>query len=64
MKFMLEELEEWLDTQNKQGNLPDLGEGKEPQEIEVVSNGFLFGVTPDWKYGRYEIQCRLLYVVD
>lgn len=59
-----EELEEWLDTQNKEGNLPDLGDGKTAEAIEVVSNGFLFGVTSDWKYGRYEIQLRLLYEVE
>lgn len=59
-----EGLEEWLETQNRQGLLPTLPNGKYAERIEVTSNGYLFGVTQDMKYGRYEIQCRLLYEVD
>ena len=59
-----EELEEWLETQNQTGNLPTLDSGKVAEEIQITSNGFLFGVTQDMKYGRYELQCRLLYEVE
>lgn len=59
-----EELEEWLETQNKNGNLPTLDGGRVADSIEIISSGYLFGVTQDMKYGRYEIQCRLLYETD
>lgn len=59
-----ERLEEWLIEQSKTGNLPELGEGKYAEKIEVVSNGYLFGITEDMKYGRYQMQCRLYYEVD
>ncbi|MBQ3418850.1 MAG: hypothetical protein IJH31_01805 [Erysipelotrichaceae bacterium] len=59
-----EKLEEWLEKQNIDGNLPKLGEGKEAESIDVLSNGYLFGITPDMKYGRYEVRCRLLYEIE
>lgn len=59
-----ENLQEWMEEQNSVGNLPNLSEGKEADRLEITSNGYLFGVTPDMKYGRYQIQCRLLYTVD
>lgn len=59
-----EKLEKWLDTQNRNGNLPTLGDGKYADSIEVTSNGYLFGITQDMRYGRYELQCQLLYEVD
>lgn len=58
------ELEEWLDDQVKNGNLPILDDGKEATLLEVTSNSYLFGVTQDMKYGRYQIQCRLVYDAD
>lgn len=59
-----EKLEEWLEEQNRVGNMPTLDEGKYADKIEVTSNGYLFGVTEDMRYGRYNIQCRLLYEID
>lgn len=59
-----EKLEEWLEEQNRKGNMPLLSDGKYADTIEVTSNGYLFGVTQDMRYGRYEIQCRLLYEID
>lgn len=59
-----EELQEWLEEQNDLDNLPHLGDGKQANRIEIMSNGYLFGVTQDMKYGRYQIQCRLLYEVE
>ena len=59
-----EEFADWLEEQNDLDHLPDLGEGKQATKIEVTSNGYLFGITQDMKYGRYQIQCRLLYEVE
>lgn len=59
-----EEFADWLEEQNDLDHLPDLGEGKQATKIEVTSNGYLFGIAQNMKYGRYQIQCRLLYEVE
>lgn len=56
-----DKLEKWLDDQNKEGNLPILDDGNEATLLEVTSNSYLFGITQDMRYGRYQIQCRLVY---
>lgn len=50
----------WLETQSNSGVLPELPEGKTAQKIEAQSTGYLFTTGPD--VGRYQIQCRLLYL--
>lgn len=54
-------LEEWLIDNNDNGNLPDLGEGYRPIAINVTSNGYLLGISPDGKTGQYEIRFELNY---
>lgn len=54
-----EKLSEWLEECNQNGDLPDLGDGKATEEIEIVSTGFLYGT--DGKTARYQIQLRLTY---
>lgn len=59
-----EEFADWLEIQNDEDNLPILSNGKQATKLEVTSNGYLFGITPDMKHGRYQIQLRLLYEVE
>lgn len=59
-----ERLQEWVEEQNDNDNLPQLGEGKEATALEVTSNGYLFGVSKDMRSGRYQMQFRLLYEVE
>ena len=56
-----EKLESWIKEQNRIGNMPDLGEGKVATSLVTTSTGYLYGVTPDMRSGRYQISCRLLY---
>lgn len=57
-----QEFSEWVNNENKQGNLPDLSGGKEPIKIEVISQGYLFDASED--NARYQIQLRLTYYED
>lgn len=50
----------WLEAQSDAEVLPQLPAGKEAQKIEAQSTGYLFTTGPD--VGRYQIQCRLLYL--
>ncbi len=54
-----EKLSDWLEAQNKKGNLPILPEDKETRKIEALSPGYLFVTSPT--VGRYQIQCRIVY---
>ncbi|MDD2956447.1 MAG: hypothetical protein PHD67_09075 [Oscillospiraceae bacterium] len=54
-----EQFEEWLDTQNRVRNYPDLGIGRTVQRLEVTTSGYVFA--PDTETARYQIQCRLSY---
>ena len=53
---------EWLEQQSRGGNLPELPAGKTPIKIETQSTGYLFTTGP--AVGRYQIQCRLLYLQE
>lgn len=57
-----EQFAEWLEQQSQGGNLPELPAGKKPIKIEAQSTGYLFTTGPDT--GRYQIQCRLLYLQE
>lgn len=52
-------LADWVETRSMSGILPELPDGMEAQQLEVVSSGYLFdgSVTN----ARYQIQLRLLY---
>jgi len=54
-----ENFEDWIKQQNDEGELPDLGTGKEPVSIEVLTRGYAFAA--DTNTARYQIQLRLLY---
>lgn len=54
-----EELEQWIEENNKVGDLPEI-EGI--QRLEVIAPGYLFNA--DQTVARYQIQCRILYVKE
>lgn len=54
-----EELEQWIEENNKAGDLPEV-EGI--QQLEVIAPGYLFNA--DQTIARYQIQCRILYVKE
>jgi hypothetical protein len=51
---------DWLEAQTKAGNLPDLGAGKEAEEILATSWGYLFE-QGESDTGIYQILCKLTY---
>jgi len=50
---------DWLETESRRGNLPELPVGKEALSIRAISQGFVFQT--DLDAAQYQIQCRLLY---
>lgn len=54
-----EKFADWVETMNRSAVLPELPEGMEAEEIEVVSSGYLFDGS--MKNARYQIQLKLLY---
>lgn len=54
-----EQFEDWIEEQNDNGDLPDLGDDREPVSIEIVTRAYAFDV--DANTARYQIQLRLLY---
>jgi hypothetical protein len=54
-----QKFEEWLEEQNQLENLPKLEGNKESIELETLNKGYLYDT--DGAYGRYRIECRLLY---
>lgn len=54
-----ERLADWVETRSLSGILPELPEGMEAQQLEVVSSGYLFDGS--MTNARYQIQLRLLY---
>lgn len=54
-----ERLSDWVEIQNRSGNMPALPDGMEAQEIQVVSSGYLFDGAKS--NARYQIQLRLQY---
>lgn len=57
-----EEFEDWIYEQNQSGSLPDLGDGRSPISIEVLTRGYSLSETANT--ARYQIQLRLLYEED
>ena len=54
-----ERLADWVETKSMSGVLPELPDGMEAQQFEVVSSGYLFDGS--MTNARYQIQLRLLY---
>ena len=54
-----QDFEEWLETQDMAGTLPELGENKIPIKVETLNSGYLYDV--DEEKARYRIECRLIY---
>lgn len=54
-----EKFADWIEKQNRNGNVPDLPEGCYAEKIEVLSNGYMFDGS--LRNARYQIQLRLLY---
>ena len=52
-------LADWVETRSMSGILPELPDGMEAQQLEVVSSGYLFDGS--MTTARYQIQLRLLY---
>lgn len=52
-------LADWAETRSMSGILPELPDGMEAQQLEVVSSGYLFDGS--MTNARYQIQLRLLY---
>lgn len=53
---------DWVEEQNKIGNLPELSKGKQALKIETVTSGYLFHA--DESSAKYQIQMRLTYYED
>lgn len=56
-----EDLEEWLIENNENDVLPNLGDKYNALTMEIVSNGYLLGISPDGKTGQYEIKFEMTY---
>lgn len=52
-------LADWVETRSLSGILPELPDGMEAQQLEVVSSGYLFDGS--MTNARYQIQLKLLY---
>lgn len=54
--------EEWLEQQSFNGNLPELGEKKNPISIETLNSGYLYDMNGE--NAKYLIECRLIYAQE
>ena len=54
-----ENFSDWVEEQSQAGNLPELPEGMEAQELKVLSSGYLFDGS--MSNARYQIQLQLKY---
>lgn len=54
-----EHFEEWIEQQNKNSVLPELGEDREAVSLEVTTCGYAFEA--DTNTARYQIQLKLTY---
>ena len=54
--------EEWLEQQSFNGNLPELGEKKNPISIETLKSGYLYDMNGE--NAKYRIECRLIYAQE
>ena len=54
-----EQFAEWVNEQDRAGNYPEMPEGCYPQELEVMSPGYIFDAS--MRSARYQIQLQLNY---
>lgn len=57
-----EDFEDWIEEQNQNGKLPDLGDNREAFSISVLTSGY--SLSEEANTARYQIQLRLLYEED
>lgn len=57
-----EKLSEWLETQSRSRNLPEMDDGKEAISIEVLTGGYVLNTGT--REARYQIQCKLNYLQE
>ena len=57
-----EDLENWIEQQNRLGTLPQLPEEDTPLSVDVLSSGYV--MDKDTKTARYQIQCCLKYIKE
>ena len=50
---------EWVEGNNKNKVFPKLAEKSYPQEVKVLTDGYL--LSADMETGRYQVQCKLIY---
>ena len=56
-----ENLQMWLESQSRIGNLPELSEGRQAHSLEITSSAYVFESDELNSNARYQIQCRLTY---
>ena len=54
-----ENLADWIEENSLSGNLPEMPEGMNAEEIEVLSPGYIYDGAME--NARYQIALRLLY---
>lgn len=54
-----EDFSEWIEQNSKQGNLPDLNNGKVAIELNVLTGGYLYSA--DYSTARWQMQLQLIY---
>lgn len=54
-----EKFADWVEEQNRAGDLPKLPSGMDAEELQVLSPGYIFDITT--KYARYQLPLRLIY---
>lgn len=55
-----EDLEHWLEEQQRFRRMPDLGHGKIPRRLEITSSAYPYLISDSGR-ARYQIQLRLEY---
>lgn len=58
-----DDLEEWIREQNNAGNLPILDKGV-ATDLQVVTSGYLFGISSGMRDARYQIQLKMIYEIE
>lgn len=54
-----EDFAEWVEAQNKAGKFPELPPGMHPEQLTVLSSGYMFD--ENMRDARYQIQLELIY---
>ena len=54
-----EDFAEWVEAQNKAGKVPELPPGMPPEQLTVLSSGYMFD--ENMRDARYQIQLELIY---